>query len=307
MRVVAALLALAASTLAAQPAVTYEVTFDATWSAATFPDSFPPDPHFSPLVGAVHGPEVVLWTAGETATAGIERMAEVGATAPLIAEVEAFAQGGHAARAVSGSGLALSPGAVTTTVGLDADAPLLTLVTMLAPSPDWFVGVSGLDLRDGDGWAEERVVDLYVYDAGTDDGVTYTSPDADADPKRPIARLDAAPFLRDGEPAPVGTFTFRRVVGAGAGESPEADVDVTAISPNPVRGTAHIRILSSRGPWASVRVVDLLGRVVHAASVPIGAAWTVAEVSTHGWAPGLYVVYVESAGARAVRTFVVAR
>lgn len=251
----------------------------------------------------------MLWTAGETATAGIERMAEVDATAPLLARVEALAKAGHPARAVSGSGLVLSRGAVavTVTVGLDADAPLLTLVTMLVPSPDWFVGVSGLDLRDGDGWTEARVVNLYVYDAGTDDGATYTSPNADVDPQRPTARLDAAPFFHDGEPAPVGTSTFRRVVGADTGDGPAANVEVTAVSPNPIRGTAHIRILDGGGPWAAVRVVDLLGRMVHAASVPIGPGATVAEVSTLGWVAGLYVVHVEVAGARAVRTFVAAR
>ena len=36
----------------------------------------------------------------------------------------------------------------------------LTWVSMLAPSPDWFVGVSGLPLRDEDGWIPSLTVDL---------------------------------------------------------------------------------------------------------------------------------------------------
>ena len=32
----------------------YAVSFNATWSATTHPDGFPPNPHFSSLAGATH-------------------------------------------------------------------------------------------------------------------------------------------------------------------------------------------------------------------------------------------------------------
>lgn len=42
------------------------------------------------------------------------------------------------------------------------------------PSPDWVVGVSGLNLCQKDcTWAEHKVVDLFPYDAGTDNGISY--------------------------------------------------------------------------------------------------------------------------------------
>ena len=304
MRPAVALAALFASSLAAQPAATYEVTFEATWSAVTFPEDFPPNPHFSRLVGAAHAPEAVLWEPGGTATAGVEQMAETGGVTMLQAEVEALAVGGVAARELVGGNLPLSPGTTVMTVDLDADAPLLTLVTMVAPSPDWFVGVSGLDLRDGDGWVDERTVDLYVYDAGTDSGPTYTSPDEDTDPQEPIARIEVAPFLVGGRPAPVGTFTFRRLGASSTGPGPGA-LAVGEVVPNPVAGAVALAVTVPEAGPRRVRVVDALGREVYAASGAAGSGTV--RIPTAGWAPGVYVVEVEAGGARAVRTFTVAR
>lgn len=45
---------------------------------------------------------------------------------------------------------------------------------MLDPSPDWFVGISGLELcQQNCTWADYKVVELYPWDAGTDSGPTY--------------------------------------------------------------------------------------------------------------------------------------
>lgn len=42
------------------------------------------------------------------------------------------------------------------------------------PSPDWVVGVDSLNLCQKDcTWAEHKVVDLFPYDAGTDNGISY--------------------------------------------------------------------------------------------------------------------------------------
>lgn len=45
---------------------------------------------------------------------------------------------------------------------------------MLGPSPDWVVGINGLNLcLKNCTWTENLVIDLFPYDAGTDGGVTY--------------------------------------------------------------------------------------------------------------------------------------
>lgn len=61
---------------------------------------------------------------------------------------------------------------------------------MIFPSPDWFVGVSGLELCLANGsWVEQKVIALYPYDAGTDSGMTYISPDQPTIPKEAIKRI----------------------------------------------------------------------------------------------------------------------
>ena len=182
----------------------YVVTLDATWSAATHPEAFPPDPHFSRLTGAAHAEGVRLWEVGEPATDGVREMAELGRTAALRAEADAVP--GRLAVPFEGGPVPVSPGVATAEVTVTEGRPLATVVTMIAPSPDWFVGVSGLDLRDGDGWADRRTVALSVYDAGTDDGDSFTAPNAPRAVRQPVAALGYGPLA-----APVGTLTFERV------------------------------------------------------------------------------------------------
>ena len=182
----------------------YAVTFDATWSAATHPEAFPAGAHFSPLAGAAHAPDVSLWSPGRVASDGLRDVAERGVTAALRAEVEAL---GAAALYAEGDDVARSPGAGRWTVRVSDDRPEVSVVTMLAPSPDWFVGVDGLDLRDGDGWADRVVVDLAVYDAGTDAGAAYTAANAPLDARAPVALTGYAPLAG----TTVGTLTVERV------------------------------------------------------------------------------------------------
>lgn len=50
----------------------------------------------------------------------------------------------------------------------------MSFVSMIDPSPDWFVGVSRLELcLENGSWVESKVLDLFPWDAGTDSGPTY--------------------------------------------------------------------------------------------------------------------------------------
>lgn len=195
------------------PATTarYRVTFEASWSAATHPTDFPVSAHFSGLIGGTHDARMSLWAPGGTASDGIRNMAELGSKSPLDAEVNAAIASGQARFLLSGGGIGRSPGSVSLEFEMARSHPLVTLVSMIAPSPDWFVGVSGLSLvRDGN-WVEELRVDLFPYDAGTDGGVTYLSPDQTTTPRQAIARIMGYPLGTNSTVTPLGTFTFRRL------------------------------------------------------------------------------------------------
>jgi hypothetical protein len=195
----------------AAPTARYAVTFDATWRRETHPTDFPADAHFSRLIGGTHSSRVSFWTEGASASAGIEAMAERGAVSPFDQEIQAAIDAGTAARLIRGDGLDSSPAATGVEFDVVREHPLVTLVTMVAPSPDWFVGVHDLSLIEGGDWAAQKTVTLHALDAGTDSGSSYASADRDTQPREPIRRLDGYPVAVGASVAPFGTFTFRRL------------------------------------------------------------------------------------------------
>jgi hypothetical protein len=194
-----------------EPSTQYLLTFEATWSAATHPVDFPPNPHFSGLIGASHGPVARLWVVGEAATPGIRAMAETGAKSPLDGEIDALIADGTACTTISGDGVNPSPGTVAVTLTVSLDCPAISVVSMIAPSPDWFVGVSALSLLEDDTWIEQESIELFPYDAGTDSGVSYASADQPTEPAGPVHGIDTEPLLVDGAVPPLGTFTLVRL------------------------------------------------------------------------------------------------
>lgn len=191
----------------------YEVVFNATWSQQTHPTNWPAGPHFSGLVGATHNEKIHFWRDGETASEGIRLMAEQGQKATLLNEVTPAIANGTAHFELSGGGISPSPGSVTLMFpqSMTRDHPLVTLVSMIAPSPDWFVGVDGLSLIADGQWATNRTVTLYGKDAGTDSGASYSSPDQVTVPRGVVTQFAGFPALVNGVIVPFGTFTFTRL------------------------------------------------------------------------------------------------
>ncbi len=188
-------LSLSAPATLAQDQATYEIEFVAEWSAVNHPMSFPSNPHFSPLIGATHTDEISLWTPGGIATNGIEVMAESGSPTTLRNEVLSLIDFNFADQFINLGGIALSPDSRTGSIEVDSDFPLLSLVTMIAPSPDWFVGIHDLNLRQDGLWINEVIIDLDPYDSGTDAGTNYTSSNSNITPHLPIINIaDQFPF-----------------------------------------------------------------------------------------------------------------
>ena len=79
----------------------YNVTFETTWTEITHPVDYPPDPHFSGLVGGTHNGTVKFWEVGQLASLGMKRMAEWGSQTELVAEVDAAILGGTAGSVIT--------------------------------------------------------------------------------------------------------------------------------------------------------------------------------------------------------------
>lgn len=199
---------------------TYRVTFEATWSPATHPGAYPAGAHFSRLIGASHavsagsglGDEAyrALYRPGTLASPGIKDMAERGDNAALRSELQALRGSqlvGHWSE--SYRSYIDSPGQFVDTVVVDAQHPLLTAVSMIAPSPDWFVALESPSLLDANGqWQQHLSFPARAYDAGTDSGPAFDSPDQPTVPARPIALISSGPLAPG---VPLGTFHLERI------------------------------------------------------------------------------------------------
>lgn len=192
----------------------FSVTIDNTWSETTHPGLVPTDAHFSWLGGGTHNAQTSYWDVGEPANPGMVQMAESGVTRILVSEIQsdpnAFDTIDQAHWFCPESINAPSCGPLAFEFEVDSDFPLLTLVSMLGPSPDWFVGVSGLPLHSDDEWQDKLVVDLHPYDAGTRSNNAFALWGSRNDPPDPVSLItDTSGQLIT--PQSLGTMTIGRI------------------------------------------------------------------------------------------------
>ena len=90
---------------------------------------------------------------------------------------------------------------------------MVSLISMIAPSPDWFVGVDSYDLCGMNGWKENVTMDLLPWDAGTDSGRSFTTEDMATNPVDVIKRITSSSDTQMGADADnaFATVTFTRV------------------------------------------------------------------------------------------------
>jgi Spondin_N len=171
---------------------TYRATLRSRWDAANFPTRFPASAHLTGLVGATHSAAASFWAVGRAATQGVKDVAERGSKSALLNEVARAIAAGNAGAALSGDGVSAGATQVSLEVTLTQTYPLVTLLSMLGPSPDWFIGINALPLFENGVWRPSVQLDLRVYDSGTDDGASFSSPDAVSTPAATVQRLSTA-------------------------------------------------------------------------------------------------------------------
>jgi hypothetical protein len=174
----------------------YEVRFEGIWDASHATLPFPGSAHFTTLIGDTHVAGATLWEEGELASLGVEQVAELGSTGELSDEILDRVAAGTSGGEVSVPAIFDFPSETSATFSIDSERPEISLLSMLAPSPDWFVGVSGLSLRDDVGWIAEISVDLLPYDAGTESGDDFSLSNPASSPLQPI-RHRGAPFFEE--------------------------------------------------------------------------------------------------------------
>ncbi|KAJ8910011.1 hypothetical protein NQ315_014437 [Exocentrus adspersus] len=170
----------------------YEMAFEGKWTRNTHPRHFPVDQwstKFSDIIGASHQFNHAFWNYERMATEGLKELAEAGSTRTLESELKNNSE--HIRTIIKARGLQY-PYITKSTYAVfrvDNKNHLVSLVSKITPSPDWIVGVANLELCNEDcTWEEYRTLNLYPWDAGTNDGLKYDT-SVPTDIHQPIRRI----------------------------------------------------------------------------------------------------------------------
>jgi spondin N/type IX secretion system substrate protein len=237
----------------AQDAI-YTLDFNSNWTSDNHPTDYPPAAHWSSLIGTTHNNSVSLWAIGQLASQGVEDVAEDGLTANLTQEINTMVSNGNAYEVIElplGFGLNFS----FETINVDANFPYISLMTMVAPSPDWLAQINSVKLTDASGnWLPNITINVYATDSGTDDGTTYIFPNTDTNPPEPISSLEnTLPFSNK----IVASFVF--VLDQVLSVNDVGLQKSISIYPNPSNGEIFINN-SKKGNIETVEIIDVTGK-----------------------------------------------
>ncbi|MFT5848250.1 MAG: hypothetical protein ACJARX_000735 [Psychroserpens sp.] len=262
LKTIITILALFISTIIlAQSTASYDITFTSTWENEIIDPvngnstaAIPGNAHWSNLVGATHNSDFTLVRMGMLASLGVKNVAETGSNTALMNEVNSSEDANQWLQQGFSPFAAISSATLGDIV-VSSDYSLLSLVSMIAPSPDWMIAIDAINLRDGNTWRDEIIIELFPYDAGTDSGTNYTSSNQVTAPFLPVSVLiNEGPF----NAKPIGTLTisFNQTLSVG-------DLNSTKVSlyPNPTKGDMTIKT-SYSNILNQALVYDVLGKQV---------------------------------------------
>jgi len=244
--------------LNSQSIATYEITFTSGWNTSDH-GTFPNNPHWSNLVGSTHNNQVTFFELGEMATIGIKNVAELGNNDQLMNEVNTAISNSFADQWLQQSFSSGALGSATLNdIMISEDFPLLTLVSMIAPSPDWFIGLNSFSLLDmSNEWKTSVTIDMFPTDAGTDSGITYESDDEVTTPQGVISNLQGvSPFNNN----KIGTLTINLVSVLNTEDF--KSLNNLIISPNPSNGNIMIHNIQDMG-LETIEMYNILGKMVN--------------------------------------------
>ncbi len=265
-RFILLLVLISSLTIYSQSSANYTITFVSNWSNITHPhptNNFPANAHWSKLVGATHNENVFFLEIGENASPGIEDVAELGSNTIFFEEINLAIEQGNSNQIIDGGNLSSSLGTIIINDLITSEEfSLLTLVSMIAPSPDWMIAINSISLIDSNGdWINEISIDLFPYDAGTDSGMDYDSSNMDSNPQEPISNLQGvSPFSTE----KIGTITIslEEII---LNTNDIINKKTISIYPNPSKDLINISISNSE--IKSIEIFNILGKKVNSYSL----------------------------------------
>ncbi|CAL8333662.1 unnamed protein product [Gadus morhua 'NCC'] len=170
----------------------YILVFTGLWSPQTFPKQYPmfrPPAQWSKLIAVTHNSRFQLWREGAAAGGGVQSFAELGLTVEVVKEAKEARKRRAVGAMYRTAGIPNGISHSSTELLMQPRTPLLSLMVKVIPSPDWFVGVDSFSLCEGGQWKQEVTLDLQPFDAGTDSGFTFSSPNYPTVPVENVTRI----------------------------------------------------------------------------------------------------------------------
>ena len=121
---------------------------------------------------------------------------------PIITAFKALSKFQLAAPSITGN--------VSTLLKFNTAFSYISFASMIAPSPDWFMGISNVNLLSNNKWVDSLTVNIKVYDAGTEDGNAFEYNNPSTLPQQYVMPLTSASVLANGKTTvmPVATVRF---------------------------------------------------------------------------------------------------
>ena len=120
---------------------------------------------------------------------------------------------------------------------------------MIAPSPDWFVGVRDYSLCDTTTgkWIDKIVKHLPLYDSGTDKAKTFAHTNTPNNPHVPIFLITKIPedSMKNETLKPFGTFTFEKTFDSTASNVSPSVMSSSVAATTGTKSRSKISIVSS--------------------------------------------------------------
>lgn len=182
---------------------TYRVTYNYMWTNGNFPNR-PSGAHFSPLVVWAHKITYSAFTQYGYATDGIKDVAEFGASSALRSELMQGRANGFVGDIKVNGRIPNGGGMASVDLKVNCTYPFISAISMVAPSPDWIAPVFRFSVirNKNNMYKKKGSKNVRVWDAGTDSGLDFTSPNAPTSPRENIHPIPG-PLFNDEKPIAV--------------------------------------------------------------------------------------------------------
>ena len=189
----------------------YTMIVSLNWQGPQF--TVPPTAHVTTLIGLIHSRDTVLWGPDKLATKGLEDVAETGNATNMNLELDAIITTRKAL-----SKFMLSPpsirGSISAVLNFSTAYSYVSFASMIAPSPDWFLGIHDVNLFSNKKWVDDVTINIMLYDAGTEDGDVFGYNNPETIPQQNVSFLtpSKATVLSNGNTAfsAIGTVRFMK-------------------------------------------------------------------------------------------------